>query len=68
MTYISHLADNKSPFILTACGISWQGWQAPKGYADIPDHKVLPPFSEPRPHIDRVEFCEACQKLAREDK
>lgn len=65
--YLAHLSQDDNP-LLTLCGEPWQGWQAPEGYTDIPGHVELPPHDKPRPHKDQIRQCQACAKLAREQK
>lgn len=60
--YTSHLSDRKNP-IYTACGESWQGWQAPEELkSKDPLARTLPPHSQPRSHLDRIRQCQACLK------
>lgn len=62
--YTAHLLSDSNP-LETACGESWQGWQAPD-QLDLRDPKAvtLPPHTEPRPHYDKVRQCQACLKVA----
>jgi hypothetical protein len=62
--YTAHLADDERPHS-TACGESWQSWQAPKDLDLVdPQAEVLPPVEGPGPHV-RIRFCGACRKVTR---
>lgn len=64
-SYVAHLADDSRLF--TACGEPWQGWQEPDGAPrDVGPNRggPLPPQGDPRPHIDQIRFCGACQRGA----
>lgn len=62
--HVSHLADNERP-ASTACGEPWQGWQAPSNLTMLdPKAFTLAPHDPPRPHIESVRLCRACQRRA----
>lgn len=56
--YVAHLADDANPLV-TACGESWQGWQAPEGID--PHLVVLGPHETPA-RDDCVRLCGACRR------
>lgn len=60
--YIGHLMHENG--FQTACGASWQSWQAPIGLTlKDPQATVDPPCKQPIPHIDIVKFCGTCNRL-----
>lgn len=57
--YTAHLAQDHRP-LLTACGESWQGWQAPED--PDPYARNIPPHAEPGPN-DPIRQCQACLRV-----
>jgi hypothetical protein len=55
--YLEHRA-NPADRWGTACGASWQGWQAPPGLA-LSSVTILGPHGDPMPG-DEVRTCAAC--------
>lgn len=60
--YISHIAEDGTRPLATACGEPWQQWQAPD--ETDPENLPVPPDTPPIPHKTEIRFCGACRKIA----